>query len=317
MIASSGLIAASAMLGGPGALSYGFNAPSPNNARRRVLRFAHLTDIHVQPERRGREGFIACLQHVQSLSEPPELIITGGDSIMDSFEADDARTQLQWDLWHDILRNECSIPVKSCIGNHDLWGWNKQKARTTGEEPNYGKQRAMDNLKLDERYYSAALPGAGWTLIVLDSTQPREGGGYAAYLDEAQRDWFERELRDTPRDRHVLIVSHIPIMTASGLLWARKNDRGDFTLSGSLVHQDAVALKDLFARHPNVRLCLSGHLHHVDRVDYNGVSYLGGGAVCGAWWKGHHQDCEEGYAVINLYDDGTFEREYITYGWDA
>jgi 3',5'-cyclic-AMP phosphodiesterase len=55
----------------------------------------------------------------------------------------------------------------------------------------------------------------------------------------------------------------------------------------------------------------------VDRVDYNGVSYLCNGAVCGSWWKGRHHDCDEGYAVLDLYDDGSFDCEYMKYGWKA
>ncbi len=83
------------------------------------------------------------------------------------------------------------------------------------------------------------------------------------------------------------------------------------------MHKDCLELKDLFAQHPNVKLCLSGHLHLLDRVDYNGVTYLCNGAVSGNWWKGRHKDCDEGYAVIDLYDDGSFEHQYVKYGWKA
>ena len=83
------------------------------------------------------------------------------------------------------------------------------------------------------------------------------------------------------------------------------------------MHVDCIKLKDRFARHPNVKLSLSGHLHALDRADYNGVTYLCNGAVCAGWWKGRHKDCDEGYAVIDLYDDGSFEHEYIKYGWQV
>ena len=33
--------------------------------------------------------------------------------------------------------------------------------------------------------------------------------------------------------------------------------------------------------------------------------------------RGQHKDCDEGDAVINLYDDGSFDHEYVTYGWKA
>jgi predicted phosphodiesterase len=83
------------------------------------------------------------------------------------------------------------------------------------------------------------------------------------------------------------------------------------------MHSDSEKIKSLFGRHPHVKVCVSGHTHLVDRVDYNGVSYLCGGAVCGNWWRGRHKDCDEGYAVIDLCDDGSFDCEYVKYGWKA
>jgi hypothetical protein len=47
------------------------------------------------------------------------------------------------------------------------------------------------------------------------------------------------------------------------------------------------------------------------------VTFICGGAVSGAWWKGRGTRCDEGYGLVNLYDDGTFEYEYQRYGWVA
>ena len=292
------------------------NAQEINPNRQRSLRVAHLTDLHVQPELRASEGMAACFHHVQKLAEVPELILTGGDSVMDSFEADDARTKLQWDIWHNVLKQDCSVPVRSAIGNHDIWGWNKCKSKTTCQEPNWGKLRSTEMLKLENRFYTFSQ--AGWQFIVLDSTQHHatDPNGYTAHLDEEQYDWLARTLRDLPNTTPALVLSHIPILSASAFLFADK-EGGDFRYGGGLMHTDCVKLKDLFSQYPNVKLCLSGHLHTLDRVDYNGVTYLCNGAVCGSWWKGRHKDCDEGYAVLNLYDDGTFESEYIKYGWKA
>ena len=280
------------------------------------LRIAHMTDFHVQPERRANEGMIAALQHAQSLKDQPQLIVTGGDSIMDAFESDDARTKIQWDIWRSAIKNECGVPVKSCIGNHDIWGWNKAKSKATGNEPNYGKQRAVEMLEIPARHYAHDLPN-NWKLIVLDSVQSDGGSSYRAFIDPEQLGWLQGELRSTPAAKSIVILSHIPIMAAAAILWAKQNEQGDFTISGAYVHQDVQKLKTLFAAHPNVKLCVSGHLHHVDRADYNGVTYLCNGAVCGNWWKGRHKDTDEGYAVLDLFDDGRFEHQYVKYGWRA
>ncbi len=299
-----------------GGLSPRANAQEISPERKRSLRLAHLTDLHVQPERRATEGMAACLRHVQAHAEGAQLILTGGDSIMDSYDADDARTKLQWDIWHNVLRQDCSLPVRSAIGNHDIWGWNKPSSKTSGEEPNYGKLRSTEMLKLDNRFYT--FDQGGWQFIVLDSTQhhPTNPNGYTAQIDDEQYDWLAQTLRDVAKTMPIVVLSHIPIMSASAILWTRQ-EHGDFHLSGSLMHTDGLKLKDLFAQHSNVKLCLSGHLHSLDRVDYNGVAYLCNGAVCGNWWKGRHKDCDEGYAVVDLYDDGSFESEYVKYGWQA
>ena len=41
------------------------------------------------------------------------------------------------------------------------------------------------------------------------------------------------------------------------------------------------------------------------------------GAVSGNWWKGHFHEFAEGYGVFDLFPDGTFEHQYVTYGWEA
>jgi Icc protein len=312
-----GMLGASAMaVAAGGVLTSSARAEVAAPNRKRALRMAHLTDLHVQPERRATEGMTACLHHVQKLADPVELILTGGDSIMDSFDADDTRTTLQWDIWHKVLKDENSLPVRSAIGNHDVWGWSKSKSKTSGKESNWGKKRSVEMLKLDERYYTFAQ--GGWNFIVLDSIQPLSDNreGYTAYIDEQQYDWLANTLNSIPAANPVLILSHIPILSASSFLWAEQK-QDDFRLSCSLMHTDFMKLKDLFAKHPNVKLCLSGHLHCLDRTDYNGVSYICGGAVCGSWWQGRHKDCDEGYGVVNLYDDGFFDHEYIKYGWTA
>ena len=82
------------------------------------------------------------------------------------------------------------------------------------------------------------------------------------------------------------------------------------------MHTDWRELKALFGHHPHVKVAVSGHLHLVDRVDYAGVSYLCDGAVSGGWWKQDHAgEGQPGYALIDLYPDGRFDRQYVTYGW--
>src|SRR4051794_16975195 len=57
----------------------------PAAGRGRAVRFPHLPDVHVQPERGAADGLAACLHHAQGLKDPPAFILTGGDGVMDVF----------------------------------------------------------------------------------------------------------------------------------------------------------------------------------------------------------------------------------------
>jgi 3',5'-cyclic AMP phosphodiesterase CpdA len=310
MIQAAG--AAGLALGVGGGLSAAQAATAPKPDSKRVLRIAHLTDIHVQPERKAGEGLAACLKHVQSTKDKPDVIFTGGDLVMDSLGADEARVRAQWDVFTKVLHGECGLPVEHCIGNHDVWGLNKKDSKTTGNERLYGKKWILETLKLPNRYRS--FDRAGWHMIVLDSTFPVENG-YTAKLDDEQFEWLQSDLQKVDPKTPVLLLSHIPILCAAAYFDDDNEKSGDWVVPGAWMHIDARKFKNLFLKHPNVKLCLSGHIHLVDRVDYLGVTYLCNGAVCGGWWKGPYQECEPGYALVDLYADGTFERQYVNYGW--
>ena len=307
-------------LGAAAGLAAGLFLPGTVGAhrpeRKRVLRVAHLTDAHIQPELRAGDGVIACLQHVNKLKDKPELILTGGDHVMDSFAQKRNRTKLQWDLWGKVFGAENTIPSKGCIGNHDIWGWNKNKSEATGDEPDYGKKWAVEALGLKNRYYS--FDQAGWHFIALDSVQPgAKEGTYSAFLDEEQMAWLKKDLEGVPASTPILIWSHVPIVSAMPMLKNRQEATGDMTVSAGLCHTDAFDLVELLAKHSNVKACLSGHLHLVDHVRIKGVNFHCNGAVCGNWWKGKLAGFDEGYAVVDLYDDGSYTNEYVSYGWKA
>lgn len=281
--------------------------------RKRVLRIAHLADIHVQPERRAYKGMARVLEIVNEMEDKPDLILTGGDLIMDSMDCDASRTKVQWDLFTKTLRDYNALHIEHCIGNHDVWGWNKPSSKTNGLEPLWGKRWALDVLELESPYRS--FDRAGWHFIVLDSTYP-QGDAYVAKLDEEQFDWLKDDLQRTAPETPVLVVSHIPIMAACAYFHGKNEQSGDWQVPGAWVHIDARRIKDLFRFHPNVKLCLSGHMHLADRVDYLGVSYFCNGAVCGEWWNGYFQECPPGYAIVDLYNDGSFENQYVAWDWE-
>jgi Icc protein len=317
ILQAGGIAAASLLLGGRRLARAAGEPPATQaGAGQPVLRIAHLTDIHIQPELRAPEGLAACLRHVQSQADKADLILTGGDLVMDSLEATFDRTKLQWDLFRRVFKDECGLPVEHCLGNHDIWGWGKAKSGATGSEPEYGKKWALEVLGLKSPYRS--FDRAGWHFIVLDSVS--QGGDlYIGALDPEQLDWLRSDLERVPATTPVLVVSHIPILAACVLSDPERAGEKleGWRVSPALMVAQTRRIRTLFAERGNVKLCLSGHIHLVDRVDYAGVSYVCDGAVCGKWWRGPHYECREGYGRIDLYADGGWAHRYVTYGWEA
>ena len=284
--------------------------PFDENNKAGKIRFAYLTDIHVKPDAVAEAGMAKAFQHAQSLKPKVDFIINGGDSIMDSLEADKQKTQTQWDLFHSILKKENSLPIYHCIGNHDVWGWFIKTDRPE-KDPLYGKQWVVETLQMPGRYYR--FTKGKWHFIVLDSTQLNPLGGYIAYVDPEQLAWLQSEL-EKAKDKYICIVSHIPILSiCAGLFFNKTETNGDLKIQRNLMHTDFLALKKLFLQYPNIKVCLSGHIHMQDELHFLGVKYFCNGAVCGNWWHGSFNDFAPAYATIELYDDGTASRKMIEY----
>lgn len=276
---------------------------------RSSLRVAHLTDMHVMPQRdapRGMErSLIACQEH------KPDLILVGGDMIWDSLDSSREQALEQWKLYKSILRANTSLRVEATLGNHDVWGWGD--VARYGSAPEYGKKLALDQLEMAKSYRSFDV--RGWHFVILDSTYPAPGNGYVAKLDDEQFSWLEADLARTPKTTPILISTHAPILSAAAFLHGEFERSGQWQLPAIMMHLDARKLKTLFLQHPNVKLCISGHVHLVDRVDYLGVSYICAGAVSGGWWLGPHQEIGNGYSIIDLLPDGTFAYKYVQFPW--
>jgi Icc protein len=66
----------------------------------------------------------------------------------------------------------------------------------------------------------------------------------------------------------------------------------------------------------NVILVLQGHLHVKELILWQHTKFIGGGAICGKWWRGPWHGTEEGFSVITL-TGNTVSWEYIDYGWES
>ncbi|MEA2709793.1 MAG: 3,5-cyclic-AMP phosphodiesterase [Phycisphaerales bacterium] len=295
----------------PGASAPDLPSSQPETVK--PFRVAHLTDMHVQPERRAGDGYLAALESLEKLSPAPDLIVTGGDHVMDVLDAGLDRARTQWDVYHRAM-NATKTPVKSVLGNHDIWGWGVKEI--SDSTVGYGRAMALDQLKLANPYYS--FDAGQWHFVMLDSMTRRDFG-YTANFGPEQTEWLKGDLAAASRaKKNIILFSHIPILSVcvffDGL--SERIRETEWNVPDSWMHHDAHAMVDLLDEH-NVKLAVSGHIHLVDRCDYRNVAFICDGAVSGNWWKGPLAQFPEGYGVIDLYPDGRFEHQYITYGWKA
>jgi Icc protein len=175
--------------------------------KKKYFTAAFISDIHVKPSEVAEAGMKKALQNINQLKEQPDFIINGGDSIMDALAADKENTKSQWDLFNKIIQEENKLPVKHCLGNHDIWGW--QLKVDVKSDPFYGKGWWLQQTGYTKTYYS--FTHNNWHFIFLDSVQ-ENNGGYIALLDDEQFNWLEDELNNN-KEKMICIVSHIPIIS--------------------------------------------------------------------------------------------------------
>lgn len=276
--------------------------------KKKQFTVAFISDIHIKPLDTAEAGMRKALQTINQMEKKPDFIINGGDSIMDALAADKEKTGAQWDLFNKIIEVENKLPLKYCLGNHDIWGW--QLKEDVKSDPLYGKAWWLQQTGNPKTYYS--FSHHNWHFIVLDSVQENKGG-YIALLDDEQFNWLANELTNN-KEKIICIVSHIPIISFCSAMFAKDMmPNGDWKLSRALLHTDAKKIKDLFKKHPNIKTCLSGHIHLQDEVNYLGIKYYCNGAVSGNWWGGPFQDFAPAYALFDFYNDGSVERKMIEY----
>lgn len=253
-----------------------------------ALVVAHITDAHLRSEFDAPARFRAALGHLRKNHPDVAFVLNTGDSVDGIKDHDDAVAK--WGFWAAGIEGELKgLPVYCALGNHDGEG--------PAGDPLCGKAAAVRQFKMPARYYS--FDQGGWHFVMLD------GNGFGS--DTQQWAWLEKELSVT---NPVAVVSHHPIVSVGSMVHSPGDIIGNWK-----------GLVALFVKHPNVKLCLSGHTHLFDKAWYNGVSYVCGGAMAGYWWerekssdgRSAYHETRPGYGIVKLFGDGSSEYEYVKF----
>jgi 3',5'-cyclic-AMP phosphodiesterase len=278
---------------------------------KRALRIAHITDVHITDTPLAERNFAKVLREINQLKDKPDLILNTGDTVMDENKQTRETVALRWSVWDKITTRENRIPIYSALGNHDVWyGPDEKLDEEYKTDKRYGKQWAIEKLNLPNRYYSFELKG--WKFIALDSIN----GQIDYSLDTEQFNWLDNELSATPMGRPICVFNHVPLLSVCATMYLiERNKAVQTSYPVGDQHTDTKEIKNLFQKYQKVKLCLSGHVHYVDSVDYLGIKYVCNGAVSGNWWQSPLKldDFPPAYAIIDLYEDGSSNCQTVYY----
>jgi predicted phosphodiesterase len=262
--------------------------PSQESLRAVFLTDAHLPLPSAEDAAKYRQQERARAAFRSAAARQPGLWLFGGDNVM---AVDQGQTEEQaaemFANWSRLVREEVKAPHASVIGNHDIW-YPKEGA------PEDRKAMAKQAFAMPHRYHR--MDQGGWNFFMLDVFH--ESGPIA--IDDEQFAWLDAELAKATGP--CCVVSHTQFFGPAA------------QIEGGAV-SNPKRTRELFLKHDNVRLALSGHQHHVDASTYDRVTYLCGGAVSSAWWGGNYAHFPPAYLVLDLLPDG--EVNWETVFWET
>lgn len=220
--------------------------------------FAHLSDTHLQPENVERTRRALALAG----SRKVDLALVSGDLVKDSLRVGEERARSLFTLYTSELA-KASFSVRSVMGNHDVFGIERDTSGVAETNPSYGK--ALFEEFLGPRF--SAFNHGRLHFIVLDSIAVEDMRYYGA-LDAAQLEWIAREIALLPIDTPIVTICHIPLRNGGvSILNEFAGER--FSVAGldgfRHVVRNAPALERVLAGRPWT-LALQGHFHAAERL---------------------------------------------------
>ncbi|MFP4283889.1 MAG: metallophosphoesterase family protein [Opitutales bacterium] len=276
-----------ALLGGGVALGLELAAEGPAGESR-PLRLVFFTDVHARAEAAIEARLERAAAAINAVGA--DLVIGGGDYLHGGFGADESEIEprvLAAKRFLDRLEGR----VELIAGNHDLVG-----AGRAHPDP-WRVPREVFGIAARYRRFD----WGGISFFLLDSvriTPNASEAGYTGGIEAAQRHWIEKELAEIPRERPLVIVTHVPFRS----LFRQVGEGPTAALGSNLAVDNANEVLALF-RGRRIAAVLQGHLHVDEHLRFNGVPFITGGAVCGAWWRGTHLGTPEGFQELRVSGD--------------
>lgn len=270
----------------------------------RPVKVVFYTDVHARTEWETPQALAQAAAAITA--ENADLVIAGGDLITDGYVSSPAQAAPRWAAYLAMHRAIRPAPVVA-FGNHDLVGIAPADGAPPAADP---RADFRARFGLDSTFRSFDFKG--YHFILLDSIEVIDGAEpYRGFVGAEQMRWLHADLAQTPPDRPIVLVSHLPLLT------------GFYQMTGGIAEpvppgRGVLNNREVLAAFANHRLLavLQGHLHVEETIRWRGTTFITGGSVCGQWWRGPWQGTPEGYGVLLLHPDRV-EWKYRPTGWKA
>ena len=301
--------------------------------------FLFFTDSHVTDREKFNAvaGMKAAVAHMND-QKGIELVISGGDLIMDALRACEPESRRQYDLYQKLV-GKLNFPLFNTVGNHEhfgvyLEGVGDDSCIVSEDDQLYG-------AGLYREYFGPDHYSFNWgpyhfmvlNTISLTRMLNSEGDTVRVYYGNVSADqvaWMREDLTHVLPETPVILISHIPFLTAVHTFegygeYQASNYHLEDPQARSYTHVVSNAsevINEVLAEHRFI-LALAGHHHHYEVVRWednrHDARFVLGGSICGQWWQGDRRIAgstwPEGYLRVDLKDKNVGDLQYISYDW--
>ena len=287
------------------------NFPLRKSAPQQHFTFIHASDTHVESVMLPRMNRFRELAD----SKGAQFIIITGDLIKDALRANEDTAREYFELYVAEIK-KFKTPVYSAVGNHDIFGIERDKSLVSTEHPLYGKK--MYRHYLGPNYYSFNFGGVHF--VAVDGVD-YQNLYYFGGVDALQLKWLEADLQPLPSGTPVITFNHIPFVSPGFSF--RNFDAHAFygpillDQNGTLKHRDIVynfqKVRDVIGGRP-YPLALAGHYHAAQEGSIAGDEMLFAqtSAITGPDpFQYHGLAVRSGFTLYEVKDWKVVSREFI------
>jgi len=244
------------------------NFPLKKTKDQSHFKFIHASDTHVDSLNLPRMARFR--QMADSIGA--DFVLITGDLVRDALRGNEATAKGYFKLYIQEI-SKFKMPVYSVLGNHDIFGIERDKSLVSQDHPLYGKK--MYRHFLGPNYYSFNYGGIHF--VSIDDVDYQNLYYYGG-VDSLELKWLEKDLKPVPKSTPVITLNHIPFMSPGFSFFDFENN---MYYGPSLLKHDGKFYHRHIARnfqdvlkcigdHP-YPLALSGHYHAAQEGSYEGT----------------------------------------------